>query len=114
MAQLKYELVGDFHTVLSELDAAVSQSLSSSFEAEHHFDTDSCRCVTRVYERYSWFGGNRVSLSITLLEADGHLFVSAITSGGSTAMFFKWNTVGEDAFLQSVLPVFERYRNRKP
>ncbi len=47
-------------------------------------------------------GGNRVSLSVTLAGSGETLFVSAITSGGSQAMFLKVNTWGESAFLDSV------------
>ena len=57
----------------------------------------------RVFERYSWAGSNRVSLNVTLYEgADGTIHLSAITSGGSQAMFFKINTWGEEAFLEKL------------
>ena len=52
-----------------------------------------------MYERYSAMGGNRVRMNVTLIGEGQHLFLSAITSGGSQAMFFKINTWGEDAFL---------------
>ncbi|MBR6966497.1 MAG: hypothetical protein IKH81_05385, partial [Clostridia bacterium] len=61
------------------------------------------RCAVRVFERYSWAGSNRVSLNVTLYEgADGTIHLSAITSGGSQAMFFKINTWGEEAFLEKL------------
>jgi hypothetical protein len=40
---------------------------------------------------------------VTLFEAaDGTIHLSAITSGGSQAMFFKINTFGEQAFLDKL------------
>ena len=46
-------------------------------------------------------GGNRVSLSITLLQVGSNpIQLSAITSGGSQAVLFKINTFGEESFLQ--------------
>jgi hypothetical protein len=56
-----------------------------------------------VFERYSWSGGNRVSLSVTLFKGDeDKIYLSAITSGGSQAVFFKLNTLGEEAFLEKL------------
>lgn len=48
-------------------------------------------------------GGNRVSLNVTLFQkGDGPIHMSAITSGGSQALFFKANTFGEEAFLNKL------------
>jgi len=57
-----------------------------------------------VFERYSCLGSNRVSLSVTLFQSspDGPVHLSAITSGGSQALFFKINTFGENAFLDKL------------
>ena len=40
-----------------------------------------------------------MSLSVTLVEDGDQVFLSAITSGGSTAVFFKVNRLGENTFL---------------
>lgn len=57
----------------------------------------------RVFERYSYAGGNRVSMNVTLFQSeDDAIHMSAITSGGSQAMFFKINTWGEEAFLEKL------------
>ena len=57
----------------------------------------------RVFERYSYFGGNRLSLNLTLFQAgNGPVQLSAITAGGSEAVFFKVNTIGEEAFLDKL------------
>ena len=109
MAKAEYFLHGDFDTVLATLEAAVFKSASASLEDSSDFRAPSCRVAVRVYERYSWTGGNRVSLNITLTESDGQLFCSAISSGGSQAMFFKINTFGEEAFLDCVREALEAF-----
>ena len=48
---------------------------------------------------------NRVSMNLTLVGRGRELFLSAITSGGSQAMFFKINTWGEEAFLDTLRAV---------
>lgn len=89
-------------------------SASASFEDGSDYDSDGLRCAIRVYERYSMAGGNRVSLNLTLVgREEGPLFLSAITSGGSQAMFFKLNTWGEEAFLECVEEIVAQYQKQR-
>lgn len=110
MAKAEYRLKGDFDAILKSIEEAAFKSVSASEEARSDFSTADTRCAVRVYERYSWTGSNRVSLSVTLLESGGNIFCSAIASGGSQAMFFKINTFGEEAFLDTVRAAVDRYR----
>lgn len=111
MAKLEAELKGNFEVILQEINNAILvNSSTASLEDKSFFKTENSRCAVHVYERYSFAGKNRVSMSVTLLEADGRLFASAITSGGSQAMIFKINTVGEKSFLDLVKSVFTKYR----
>ncbi|HIZ74586.1 MAG TPA: hypothetical protein H9723_04980 [Candidatus Mediterraneibacter stercoravium] len=106
----KYEKVvyGDFDSILEKLnDAVMSGSTSASYEDGSDFSQGDFRCAVRIYERYSWTGGNRVSMSLTLAGSDGEYFLSAITSGGSQGMFFKMNTMGEEAFLETIAEVVD-------
>lgn len=46
------------------------------------FECDGARCSVRVFERYSYMGGNRVSLNVTLFQnGNSPIQLSAITSG---------------------------------
>ncbi|MBE6565323.1 MAG: hypothetical protein E7655_08635 [Ruminococcaceae bacterium] len=111
MAKIECRLKGSFYEILSALnDALLSGSLSATLEDSSDFVSAGCRCAVRVYERYSWMGGNRVSLSLTLLECGEAIHLSVITSGGSQAVFFKVNTIGEESFLNTVRHVVEAYR----
>ena len=66
------------------------------------------RCSVRVFERYSMMGGNRLSLTLTMFQnADSPIRLSAITAGGSQAVFFKVNTLGEESFLDDVKDLLE-------
>ena len=104
MAKLVQTLSGDFNQWLSKIENGIlNGSLSASLEDTSDFHNGDARCSVRVFERYSYFGGNRVSLSVTLFQnGDGPIYLSAITAGGSQAMFFKINTVGEEAFLDKL------------
>ena len=108
MAKLERNFTGDFDQVLIRLQTGVLEgSLSASYEDGTDFQLGDVRCAVRVYERYSWSGGNRVSLSVTLVGQGRDLHLSAITSGGSQAMFFKINTWGEEAFLDALRQVVD-------
>lgn len=111
MAKLEAELRGGFYTVLEEINSAIlNNSATASLEDKSDFAGADSRCAVRVYERYSYTGQNRVSMNVTLFETEGRLFVSAVTSGGSQAMLFKINTLGEEAFLDLIKDVVSKYK----
>ena len=56
---------------------------------------------------YSWSGGNRLSMTLTLVGDGEELFLSAITAGGSQGMIFKINTWGEEFFLDTLRELVE-------
>ena len=104
MAKLEHTLNGNFNQWLSRIeDGILNGSMSTSLEESSDFRSGDARCSVRVFERYSYAGGNRVSLSVTLFQnGDGPICLSAITAGGSQALFFKVNTWGEEAFLDKL------------
>ena len=109
MAKFECTITGDFDAVLQRLhDGVLNGSASASYEDGSDYRSGDFRCAVRVYERYSWTGGNRVSMNLTLAGRGRDLFLSAITSGGSQAMFFKVNTFGEEAFLDTLKETLKR------
>jgi len=103
MAKFEHRLHGNFDTVLDYFHSGIlGGSATASYEEGSDYAVDGVRCAVRVYERYSMAGGNRLSLTLTLVGAGEDLFLSAITAGGSQGMFFKVNTWGEEFFLDKV------------
>ena len=103
MAILQRSFRGDFDTLLAKVERTVMNgSASASLEEAADYRTPQGRCSVRVFERYSWSGGNRVSMSVTLFQAGEDIQLCAVTSGGSQGMFFKLNTWGEEAFLDTL------------
>lgn len=110
MAKLERFLHGDFDEILRSIeDTVMNSSISVSLEETSDFNAGDVSCAVRVYERYSYMGKNRVSMSITLLKAEDRIFLSAITSGGSQAVFFKINTFGENSFLNTIRDTVDKY-----
>ena len=106
----KYEKIftGDFNSILNKIEMGIcTGSSTATLEDYSNFCCENARCAVRVFERYSYLGGNRVSLNITLFETNGRIHLSAITSGGSQAMYLKFNTFGEEAFLKKLIEIVE-------
>ena len=103
MAKLETTLTGSIDRWADKIREGILQgSVSASLEDQSAFCSadGQCQCRVLVFERYSMAGGNRLSLSVTLFQdATGMIDCSAITSGGSSAAFFKLNTWGEESFL---------------
>ena len=108
MAKIEAELYGNFDIILMDLHNTVMRgSTSASLEESSDIVVGSTRCAIRAYERYSYLGNGRVSMNVTLFQTDGRIFVSVTSTGGSQAVFFKMNTLGEDAFLEDVKQLLE-------
>lgn len=113
MAKYEQRLKGNFEEFLNWIHNDITRgSVSVSFEDGSDVVMGDVRTAIRVYERYSMIGGNRVSMNVTLVGNGDDLFVSAITSGGSQAIFFKVNTLGENAFLSVFGNSVEEYLRR--
>ena len=103
-------LVGSADAVATHLDEAISRgSVSASIEHQDELSIGDARMILRTYERYSMMGGNRVTLSVSILAVGDRMEVALTTSGGSEAVFFKINTFGEDAFMDKGIEALEAF-----
>ena len=104
MAKYEQTISDNFDDLLQRVEEGIlNSSMSATLEESSDFRDGDARCSVRVFERYSYAGGNRLSMSVTLFQRGTRpIHLSAITSGGSQAVFFKLNTWGEDAFLDKI------------
>lgn len=111
MAKLECTLHGDYDAFLDYIQSGIlDKSASASYEDGSDYQCGPVRCAVRVFERYSYTGGNRVSLNLTVVEVENdELFLSAITAGGSQALFFKFNTLGEESFLDTLRELIDQW-----
>ncbi|MCW2786250.1 MAG: hypothetical protein JWP74_2767 [Marmoricola sp.] len=115
MAAYEHQLTADVDQFVAHVEQKLlAGSVTAKLEDTYEHTIGTARMVVRVYERYSAMGGNRVSLGVSILAVDGQLAVSAITSGGSEAVFFKINTMGEDSFLQKAVDAIESFTGELP
>lgn len=113
MAKYERSFTGNFEEFLNQLHRDITQgSVSATYEDGSTINMGPIKMAVRVYERYSMIGGNRVSMNVSILGNQDNLFLSAITSGGSQAVFFKINTLGEHAFLEQCVQSVEHYLSR--
>ncbi|HHX52945.1 MAG TPA: hypothetical protein GX703_05465 [Erysipelothrix sp.] len=110
MAKYETTLHGDLHSYIDFLENNLSRlGTSISLEESSVYRLGDVNVAIYVLERYSYFGSNRVSLNITLVEYQNSIKCTAITSGGSQAVFFKINTFGEEAFLDKFVDLINSY-----
>lgn len=100
MAKLVKSVNGNFDPILQNIvDGICNSSMSASLEAAEDFRGENAHCSVRVFERYSYFGNNRVSITVTLFqEGTGKIYVSGITAGGSQAIFSRSTPLARKLF----------------
>ena len=110
MAKYTKTFQGDYSHFVNYIENEIVQgSMSASIEDKHVKRINNVTCTVLVFERYSYTGGNRVSMNLTMIGFENQIDVIAITSGGSQATFFKINTFGEEAFLDKLIEEVEEY-----
>lgn len=71
MAKLEKTLHEDFDALLARIEQGILEgSVSASLEASSDFSEAGARCSVRVFERFSYAGGNRLSMSVTLFQSE--------------------------------------------
>ncbi len=109
MAKYTKTMQGDIDDFVAYLkDKILKGSFTASLEEEEHYRNAVSYSVL-VFERYSYIGSNRLSLSITIVQEHDSLRLVAVSSGGSQAVLFKVNTFGEDSFLGKLIKIIEAY-----
>ena len=69
MAKIERSINEDFDQLLSNIENGIlNSSISATLEDASDFQSGTARCSVRIFERYSYAGGNRVSLNITLFQ----------------------------------------------
>ena len=76
MAKYKYHLNGDFQKLYNYLkNEILNTSSSASLEEQEYLSYDNLKIGILVFERYSYTGGNRLSLNVTIVESNGEIDV---------------------------------------
>lgn len=114
MAKYEKRFQGNFEEVVSFCEKTImGGSITASYEDGSNFALGNTKVAIRVYERYSMFGKNRVSMNLTIVGNEDQIVVSAITSGGSQAVFFKINSWGEEGFLETLAQSMDEFIRNK-
>lgn len=113
MAKYSKKFDGNYEQFCRYIEKEIAMSsMTSSLEEKQEFSFPGGQGVMLAFERYSYTGSNRVSLTMTILGYDHTIEVIAMTSGGSQATLFKLNTFGEEAFLEKAVKVIENFMTK--
>ncbi len=104
MAKIERTLQKDFDALLARIENVVlKKSISACLKDRWDSHGAHSRCSVRVFERYSAFTSNQVSMNVTLYQEDGGpVELCAITSGSSDNILLRFDTLGEDTFLNTL------------
>ena len=113
MIKIDEKLHGDYDTILKKIEEGIlASSFSATLEAKKDFKDITTRYSIRIFERYSAFGKNRVTLTISLFESSNkNIEIFAVASGGSNGIFIKVNDIGENSFIEVLEDVINDYKN---
>ena len=107
-------LTGSADAVAAHLDEVITRgSVSATVENRDELAIGDARLILRTYERYSMTGGNRLTLSASILAVGEQMEVALTTSGGSQALFWKVNTFGEEAFMTHGLRALDAFSTHR-
>lgn len=110
MSKCIYRLNGNFHSICNHIKREIlSTSTSASIEEEEYLAKDNIRIGIMAFERYSYSGGNRLSLNVTIIENNNYVDIIGISTGGSNGLFMKFNTWGEEAFLDKLKEAINKF-----
>lgn len=104
MAQFEKTLPGrdlwDTANVLNQkiLDSAMSMELVG----ETNWQQGGVTVLTRVYEKYFIRAGNRATITITMVQSGGVLYISGISAGGGQGPIFRFSWGAEEDFADDV------------
>ena len=111
MAKYEAFVDGEFNQILVYLEEELTKgSQTLSLEEASDYQLGNTRVAIRAYERYSYWGGNRVSLHLTVFSDGEETIVTAISTGGSQGMTIKINTWSESNFLNTIIPAIEKIK----
>lgn len=110
----KYEAIlrGDVYGIIADVEKAIDSSISASHEESSSCTVGNTKVFIRAYERYSYLGQNRVGMTITYVQNGDEIYVCAVATGGSQAVLFKINTIGEENFIGIAGKVLDKYKIR--
>ncbi len=110
MARFQKTLTGDPKALVAHLDEVIlGGSITADRDEAIEQRVGDAGMMVLVYERYSAFGGNRLSLTVSILAVGRELAVTMVSAGGSQAVFFKMNVVGESTFLAKGVKALEGF-----
>ena len=115
MATTTRTVTGSLPEVVTFIEHSVmAQSSSASMEAAVDLETREGGVCVRGYERYSWTGSNRVGMTVTSVQDGPYVHIAGVSLGGSQAMFFKVNTLGEENFLGTLDAAIDQWIAQHP
>lgn len=110
MAKYETTVKGDLVEFVNYVqDEILNSSSSASLEDKSFVEINGVKVAVYAFERYNMIVGNRVSMTMTAVSNGDEIWVNVVSTGGSQGMFIKFNTFGEESFLELVTKIISKY-----
>jgi hypothetical protein len=108
MAKYEKTVVGDFDTIVLELDQKIlNGGMSMNLVDENSFSSGDMQVLVRVYDKYFMRTSSRASLSLTVVDDGRTIYISAIGAGGGQGVVFNFSWGVEDELVAIVSDYFD-------
>lgn len=103
MAQITLRGIGNAAQIINAVDQEIEQSgMSVDIVGRNTLHLDDVTVYLRVYEKFYYRAGNRVSLTLMLCESRGEIHATAVSAGGGNGVFLRFSWGAEESFLTVV------------
>ena len=110
MAKYEAFVVGSIEAVMEHLHTDIMDAGATMNLVDECFETvGASKVAVKVYDKYFMRNGNRASLSVTAVESDGKVFVSAIGAGGGQGILFNFSLGAEGEMVDVVAESLRRF-----
>ncbi len=108
MAKYEQSVVGDFDTIVYELDQKIlNGGMSMNLVDENSYSSGDVQVLVRVYDKYFMRTSSRASLSLTIVDDGKTVYVSAIGAGGGQGVVFNFTWGVEEELVEIISDYFE-------
>ncbi|HEY8389481.1 MAG TPA: DUF6054 family protein [Clostridia bacterium] len=108
MAKYEKTISGNLEQVAHRLQQKILSSvLSMNLVDESHYEHEDFKVIVQVYDKYFYRNKSRASLTLTLVNHNNDIFVSAIGAGGGQGIIFNFSLGAEDEMMDVVKDCIE-------
>ena len=99
-AKFEKIVIGNFEAIVKQLDDDIlARAFSMKLVNSSDYKNGDVHVIVNIYDKYFMRNSSRASLTVTVVDYLGEIFISAIGSGGGTGVIIDFNWGAEDELI---------------